>query len=337
MNTTMQIAILNSPQHIEIQELNLPEPRLGEVRIKIKQAGICGSDVHFFQGHRKLSQATILGHEAIGYIDKIGEGVENRKLGQRVVIDPNIICGKCNYCKRGKGNICVNKRIIGQTEPGCFAAYVCVPNSAIFNLPDQISDDDAVCIEPMAVAYHALFSSQAKPGDSIAVIGLGSIGMLLTHLAINLGYQVFVHELNAVLLNKACDLGAQRFYDTDYEKVNAFLTQKDIQVIFECAGNEKTASFAAEIAPRGSEIILLGLSEKLANYQPLKITREGIQIKGSIIYDHPFDFLRVIELLKSHVINPSLIISQRMPLSSLQEALELASSGHAGKIIIEPK
>lgn len=333
----MEIGILNSPQHIQIREMILPEPKLGEVRIKVKQIGICGSDVHFFQGHRQLPNPTIMGHEAIGTIDKIGEGVSGRLLGQRVVVDPNIVCGKCIYCKRGKGNICVNKRIIGQTEPGCFADYVCAPSSSVFDIPDEISDDNAVCIEPMAVAYHALFSSQAKSGDSIAVIGLGAIGMLLTHLALQLGYQVYAHELNPELLGKALDLGAKAFYDADLKKVNQLLTEKDVQVVFECAGNEKTASLAAEIAPRGSEIILLGLSEKLATYQPLKITREGIQIKGSIIYDHPFDFLRVIELLKAKVINPSLIISKRMPLSHLQEALEIASAGHAGKIIIETK
>lgn len=333
----MEIGILNSPQNIEIREMILPEPKSGEVRIKVKQIGICGSDVHFFQGHRKLFKPTIMGHEAIGFIDKIGEGVSNRVLGQRVVVDPNIVCGQCTYCKRGKGNICVNKRIIGQTEPGCFAEYVCAPSASVFDIPNEISDDNAVCIEPMAVAYHALFSSQAKSGDAIVVIGLGAIGMLLTHLALQLGYQVFVHELNPELVQKALDLGAHKFYDSDVEKVTTFLTQKDVQVIFECAGNEKTASLAAEIAPRGSQIILLGLSEKLATYQPLKITREGIQIKGSIIYDHPFDFLRVIDLLKSKVINPSLIITKRMPLKDLQKALNLASAGHAGKIIIETK
>ena len=177
--------------------------------MRLKQVGICGSDVHLFLGHRLLSQPTIIGHEGLGVIDSVGVGVVGRAVGERVIIEPNIPCRQCRFCLSGRGSICPNKRTIGLNEPGCFAEYVTLPADYCWAVPDAVSDADAVTVEPMAVAVHALFQSGAKPGDTIAVIGLGSIGLLLTHLALALGYRVFVTERNADKVTLATRLGAE--------------------------------------------------------------------------------------------------------------------------------
>jgi L-iditol 2-dehydrogenase len=335
----MKGAFLIEPKNIVIQEIPIPEPKFGEVRIKLSKIGICGSDVHLFLGQRILEKPTIIGHEGIGIIDKIGKGVENRNLGEKVVIEPNIPCRNCQYCLSGKGTICSNKRVLGVNEAGCFAEYVVIPSDFAWQIPDNISDENAVIIEPMAVAYHALFSSKAKPGDAIAVVGLGAIGLLLTHLAIVLGYKVFVTEINKSKLKLASDLGAiptnlSGNQEKKIEELAKICSENDVESVFECAGSEFTASLVTASAPRGSEIILVGLSEKLATFTPLKIAREGITIIPSIIYDHPFDFKRVLQLIQAKVINPSFIISKNMDLEDLQNALEIASKGDDSKIII---
>jgi L-iditol 2-dehydrogenase len=202
----MKAAFLDKPTEISIREVEIPKPKQGEVRIKLKKIGICGSDVHLYLGHRLLDKPTIIGHEGLGYIDKIGEGVIGREIGERVVIEPNIPCRNCRYCLSGRGTICSNKRVLGVNEAGCFAEYISIPADFAWNVPEEISDENAVTIEPMVVAYHALFSSKAKPGDTIAVIGLGAIGLLLTHIAIALGYKVFVTEINATKVKMATDL-----------------------------------------------------------------------------------------------------------------------------------
>jgi L-iditol 2-dehydrogenase len=336
----MKAAFLIEPKKIKIQGVEIPEPKFGEVRVKISKIGICGSDVHLFLGHRLLEKPTIIGHEGIGIIDKIGEGVENRNLGKRVVIEPNIPCRNCKYCLSGRGTICSNKRVLGVNEAGCFAEYVVIPTNFAWEIPNDISDENAVTIEPMAVAYHALFSSNAKPGDTIAVVGLGAIGLLLTHLAIALGYKVFVTEINKTKLKLATDLGAihtnlSRNQETQVKELSNIWDENDVVAVFECAGSEITASLVTASAPRGSEIILVGLSEKLATYTPLKIAREGITIVPSIIYDHPFDFKRVLQLIQSKIINPSFIISREMSIDDLQNVLEIASKGDDSKIIIK--
>lgn len=333
-------AFLNSPKHFEVKKTAVPEPQKGEVRVKIKMVGVCGTDVHLFQGSRLLEKPDIIGHEGIGVIDKIGKNVKNRTLGERVVIEPNIPCKQCKYCMSGRGNICVNKRIVGLSEVGCFSEYIVLPEAFCYNIPESVTDGDAVTIEPTAVGLHALFASSAKPGDTIAVFGLGAIGLLLTHLALKLGYKVLVLELDADKINLAVSMGAVNSNvsgetsDIREAKLSTLWMDSNVVAIFECAGSQHTASMATAAAPRGSEIILVGLSGNLATFKPLKIAREGITIIPSMIYDHPFDFQRTIQLIASKVIQPSFIISRYMPLTDIQSALEIASVGKESKIVI---
>ncbi|WP_109744857.1 alcohol dehydrogenase catalytic domain-containing protein [Arcicella aurantiaca] len=130
-----------------INDVEKPEPKFGEIKIKLSKVGICGSDVHLFLGHRLLDKPTIIGHKGLGFIDKIGDGVEGRELGERVVIELNIPCRKCRYCLSGHGNICVNKSVIGLNKAGCFAEYVTISTDFAWKVPNEITDEDAVCIE----------------------------------------------------------------------------------------------------------------------------------------------------------------------------------------------
>jgi threonine dehydrogenase-like Zn-dependent dehydrogenase len=148
-------------------------------------------------------------------------------------------------------------------------------------------------------------------------------------------YRVYFIEPNEIQARKAIGLGALELENKSNEEQQAFLEANDIDTIFECAGAASSASLACAIAGRGSEIILLGLSEKPASFQPLKITRENISIKGSIIYDHPKDFKEVISLIERNILSPGFIVTDHYPLDALQEALTKAAAGHAGKMIID--
>ncbi|HNP23998.1 MAG TPA: alcohol dehydrogenase catalytic domain-containing protein [Panacibacter sp.] len=335
----MKAAYLDRPLTIAISSVPKPEPLAGELCVRLTATGICGSDVHLFRGHRPLPGPTIIGHEGIGVIAGIGDGVAGRSMGERVAIEPNIPCGTCRHCLRGRGNICPDKRVIGQTEAGCFAEYICLPAAFCHTIPDEVSDADAVTIEPMAVAWHALTVSGAQPGEAIAVIGLGSIGLLLTHLGIALGYTVYVVEVNQAKLAIATRLGA---IAVDAEPVPAagsfelklYWEAAAVCAVFECAGSDVTASLATASAPRGAAVVLVGLSPMPASFVPLIMAREGISIVPSIIYDHPADFEKVIQLIRTGVIRPGFIVSKYMSLDDLQAALELASRGTETKIVI---
>ncbi len=320
----MKAAVLVKPLQIELGDHPIPNPGPGQLRIRLQEVGICGSDVHYFGGHRPLPEPTIIGHEGWGYIDALGEGV-NRELGERVVLDPNAPCGNCSYCARGQATVCPNKRTIGLNAPGCFAEYVLIPADFAHKLPDSICAQDAVTIEPTAVAYHALKKASLNKGDAIYVLGLGAIGMLITHLAVEQGLKVYATDLNPVLQEKAYEFGALK---DDWKS-------QDIRVIFECTGSVAATTQLIADAPRGASVILLGLSEKQASFTPLDLVRRGISIQGSLIYDHPEDFQAVIKLIEEGKIQPHKIISKYIPLAEVQAGLQAATDGHPGKIVVQ--
>lgn len=196
------------PNDIRLEEVEIPEPGRGEVRVRLIMTGICGSDVHLFHKGRSADDTLTIGHEGLGFIDKTGEGVNPERKGERVVIEPNIPCKDCPECRGGRGNICRNKRIIGVTENGCLSEYVIVPDEFSWKLPKDVKDSDGVAIEPAAVAVSALKRSVAEPGDTILIIGLGAIGLLITHVAVAVGYKVLVTEPVESKMKVATDMGA---------------------------------------------------------------------------------------------------------------------------------
>jgi L-iditol 2-dehydrogenase len=306
-------AFLIKPKTIALRETTTPEPKPGEVRVRLLKVGICGSDVHLFSGHRPVQYPVIIGHEGLGIVDKIGKYVTALQPGDRVVIEPNIPCKQCRFCKNGRRNICINKRVIGVTENGCFAKFLTMPAEFCWPIHHTITDEDAVTIEPAAVAYHALASCSAGPNAIIAVLGLGSIGLLLTQLAIKSGYGVYVIDINEDNLQTAAAMGAIPLTvngptNQSIDEMADILLKNNVVAVFECAGAESTATLVLNIAPRGSEIILVGLSSAPASFIPLKIVREGIRIVPSIIYNHPHDFSKTIQLIQTKQFEPGKII-----------------------------
>ncbi|MDF0693661.1 zinc-dependent alcohol dehydrogenase [Aquirufa ecclesiirivi] len=328
----MKAAILEKPNYIQVQKLKKPVPQANEILIRLKSTGICGSDVHLFLGDRLLPVPTVLGHEGLGIIEAIGSQVGGFQIGERVVIEPNIPCGSCRFCQQGRGNICPNKQVIGVNSPGCFAEFICLDADFCWKLPDSISDEDAVCIEPLAVAVHALQVSSVSSKGPIAIVGLGAIGLLLCQLALTKGYEVWVKDLNDDKQSLAVDMGAGVL---PTEGLESFLYDQEVAAIFDCVGVAKATNLILETAPRGSEVILVGLANEAAQFVPLKIAREGISILPSIIYDHPNDFAETIDLIAKDKIHPGQIISARFPLDRIEEAMALAVSGKATKVVVD--
>ncbi len=185
-----------------------------------------------------------------------------------------------------------------------------------------------------------MFRSKAKPGDTIGVIGLGAIGLLLTHVALKLGYRVIVTELMEEKLNRALTMGAvfAEGGKTPKEtsvKLEILYQKEGVTSVFECAGSSQSATMAIEAAPRGAEIILLGLSTEPAYFNPRLISRKGNNIVPSLIYDHPFDFQRCIQLIERGIIHPGFVVSKYFSVKNLTEALQEAVKGKESKIVVQ--
>jgi 2-desacetyl-2-hydroxyethyl bacteriochlorophyllide A dehydrogenase len=328
----MKAALLLAPHQIEIRDA--AEPTLGktDVLIELIQAGICGSDVSLFLGHRAApAYPLLLGHEMVGRVTAVGQDVATFVVGQRVIVEPNYPCGTCPFCRAGRGNICPNKKSLGVTIPGCFTESFAAPAEFVWAVPDAIADDDAVAIEPLAVSLHALWQSGAQLGDTVAVIGCGATGLLLVQAAVAAGMRVFAHDKLEPKIEMAHQLGAQVRPGVETAEL---WRDEGVTTVFECAGASATVELALSAVPRGGQVVLLGLSSAQANFQPLRFVREGLRVSGSIIYDHPHDFGRAISLVEQKVLSPSSVVSHRFPFSEIPNALDVASSGAAGKVLL---
>lgn len=329
----MKTALLYSPRNVGIGEVPEPRPRAREVLIRLVKGGICGSDVHFYLGHRTAAfYPHVLGHELLGRIVELGEGATNLAIGQRVIVEPNYPCGSCALCRSGRGRICPNKRSPGISEPGLFSEIIAVPEDFVWPVGEDISDEDAVTIEPLCVSLSALFQSRARLGDTVVVLGCGATGLLLVQAAVAQGLRVLAYSRGSSKLELAREMGAETPEDADAAKLWA---KEGVCTVFECAGAAETVELALAAAPRGSEVSLIGLSVDPAKLIPLRFVREGISLVGSMIYDHPADFARAISLVSRGVLRPSRIVTNTFPFSEMPRAIEAASSGGAVKVVIQ--
>jgi L-iditol 2-dehydrogenase len=328
----MKAAILLEPKKITVGTIADPLPSPGEVVIRPERIGICGTDVSFYLGHRIVPYPFVLGHEVIGRITAVGEGAADFSIGQRVIVEPNYPCGACRLCLAGHGAVCAMKKSMGVNIPGCLSEFVSAPAEFVWPLPDSISDQDAATIEPLAVSMHALLKSGVQPGDTVAILGCGVVGLLLIHAAVAAGVRVIAQDRKVSKLEMARRLGAE--IPSVDEDTASFWQRRDVVTVFECAGASATVELALNAAPRGAQVILIGLSSSPASFLPMRIVREGINIGTSMIYDHPADFESVIKMVAKGDLRPACVVTNTYSFEAVGEALQLAGTGEAGKIHI---
>ncbi len=269
----------------------------------------------------------------VGQVIALGGNVSKFRIGQRVIVEPNYPCGTCALCAAGRGAVCGQKQSMGVNIPGCFAHLASAPAEFVWALPDNVSNQDAATIEPLAVSVHGLRQSGAGPGDTIAVLGCGVVGLLLIHAAVAAGVRVIAHDRVPDKLSMARVLGAAIV--SEAEDAEQVWPKENVSTVFECAGASSTVELALKAAPRGAQVVLLGLASTPASFLPMRLVREGINLQTSMIYHHPSDFTYVIELVAKGLLHPASVVTHTYPLERVGEALKLGGTGRAGKIHIE--
>jgi len=324
----MRAAVLHGPCSLSIERVPVPQPASNEVVVAVDAVGLCGTDVHCYTGKRPVEYPMVLGHEITGRIVAAGTNVPARRLGERVVVEPNIPCGRCELCRRGLGRICGHKQSIGLTRWGGLADYVTVPERFAWSIPEVLTLKDAATIEPTAVAIHALSCAEVESGATIAIIGCGGVGLLLATVAIAQGHRVVAIEPNETRRTAALAAGAICALTTsDIQEAHSIFEQAGVVAIFECAGLSVTTQLCLDAAPQGTRIILVGLATEDITLNPLRFVRSELELRGALIYEHPHDFARTINLIASGKLAPGGTASPPQPLESLPVLLEAMADG----------
>lgn len=336
---------------LALREVPLPEIGEDDILVEVRSAGICGSDILFYSGH-PLPVPTILGHEFAGVVHKVGANIVDWKIGDRIISEnTGHACGKCYSCSVGNYLECEHRIAIGYGFDGGFANYVKIPGdiiklnpNCVFKIPESISFDEAVLLEPAANAYQALLQkSSFKTGDDVVICGPGTIGLLCIQIA------------KAAGANKIIVLGTQRHKDGRFAmaerlgatdtvvasdedaiaQVRSILDGEAPRIIIDCAGSPNVLKQALEMVTNGGEIVKIGFDHEPLDYDLNTLVLKGIKLIGNMGYNY-ISWRNCIKLMVAEKIKTDEIITHRIPLSEFKQGFEMVIDKQAIKVILNP-
>lgn len=306
---------------LRYEDVSEPSPGPGQVKVKVSLAGICGTDLKEYEagpGMIAVDKVPLtLGHEFAGRVVEVGKGVTNFKVGARVTGVGYWFCGECFFCKRAMYNICLKAGFTGLTVDGCMAEYVVIPSYSVYKLPDSVSDELGALVEPLAVAIHAVRQGNVRPGDTVAIVGSGTIGLCVLLAAKAAGAsEVYVVDKIKRRGEIALAMGATAFInpdDGDPVKQVANLTEGlGVDISFECVGHPDTPQLSVDLARKGGTTVIVGVFDKPSSFHFHSVMFNQKTIVGSPIYVH--EAKTAIALLADKRIDPSRLITSKVPL-----------------------
>jgi L-iditol 2-dehydrogenase len=343
----MKALLLSKYRHLEIADLPNPVPGPGEILVKVTACGICGSDVHGYDGSSgRRIPPIVMGHEAAGRVAAVGPQVTGWAEDDRITFDSTISCGACRYCARGEINLCDQRRVLGVSCSdyrciGAFAEYVIVPQRIAYRLPDSLSFSEAAMLEAVAVAIHAVSLSRISPGDQALVLGAGMIGLLTLQALRAAGFSsVYVADVDASRLKLAKELGAaETLHATGDALVSEILSRTNsagVDVAIEAVGIDATVRAAVQSVRKGGTVTLVGnITPEVTLPLQQAVTRQ-IRLQGSCA--SAGEYPEAIKLLTSGAIKVKPLITAIAPLEAGPQWFERLYSREPNlmKVVLTP-
>jgi L-iditol 2-dehydrogenase len=297
-------AVMTGPGEIEFKEIPTPELANGEVLVQMKRIGVCGSDIHVYHGtHPFTSYPVVQGHEVSGRILKVGKDAKGFKKGDKVTIQPQVVCEKCRQCRTGRSHICDDLKVMGFQTTGTASDFFTVSARRVLKLPERMSWDHGAMVEPMAVGVHALTRSGDISGKKILVLGAGPIGNLTAQAAKGMGaVQVMITDISDYRIAVAEKCGIDfcvnvMSQDLTTELKKTFGLEK-ADLILECVGTNTTIDQAVANARKGTDIIVVGVFEEKTRVDLGLLQDRELRLIGTLMYQRP-DFVKAIELIEA--------------------------------------
>ena len=339
----MKSAVFYGKHQLKVEEVTLPAVGEHEVLVEVKACGVCGTDVHIYEGDEgaaPVTPPTILGHEFSGVIKEVGTAVKSCAVGDRVSVDPNCYCGVCDPCRNGMEHYCENMIGYGTTVNGGFAEYCVVKESQIYKLGDHTSFEQGAMGEPVACCLHGIDMCEIKPGHQVVVIGGGMIGLLMIQLAKLAGAaKVALLEPVASKREVGLSIGADVCIDPLTEDVEKVLKENGmtwINTVIECVGRIDTIETAIKVAGNKAVVMMFGLTkpEEELRIKPFEIFQKELVLKAS--YINPYTQKRALDLIDSGRLDVESMIYEVCGLEQLEEILSDPKLRAKGKYLISP-
>jgi L-iditol 2-dehydrogenase len=343
----MKALLLREYKRLEVVDVPVPNPGPDEVLVRVKACGICGSDVHGYDGSSgRRIPPIVMGHEAAGTVTAMGSKVSGIREGDRVTLDSTIYCGCCAYCRRGEVNLCDQRQVLGVSTPeyrraGAFAEYVLVPPRVVHQLPDGISFAEAAMVEPLAVAVHAISLSEMSENSTALVVGSGMIGLLILQALRTANCsRIYVADIDDTRLRRADQLGATatinaREADTAAE-IKRLTSGIGADLALEAVGSAATVQSAIESVRKGGAVTLVGnISPRVDIPLQVVVSRE-IRLQGSAASSG--EYPQCIDMLARDAVHVKPLITAVTPLEEGPRWFERLHSGEPNlmKVILKP-
>jgi L-iditol 2-dehydrogenase len=336
----MKAALMEGPQQMLVKDLPRPVPESREVLVRVKACAICGSDLTVY---KMGLPERVLGHEFAGEIVEIGSLVQDWKIGDRVVVEPSIVCGECYWCRHQKYNLCDALGYTGLATDGGLAEYARVPVYQLHHLPDAVSYEQGALIEPLSVALRGVNFAGTGPEDKVAVFGCGAVGLFAMLWARSLGVkQIVAIDVVQSRLAAACKLADTCLNSAEKDvsvELTALMDDLGPDVIFECSGHSRAQSEAVNAVRKGGRVILLGMGYDTTEISFMQLTMKEVCLKGSLGYNSrqgQGEFRDTIAALKNKKIDPLTVPVQKFNLNEVGRVFESLLHGEIVKAIMVP-
>ncbi len=334
----MKAAILHAPKDLRIGAAPDPGPAPGEVVIRVSVAGLCGTDYRIWSGDRPVNYPLIMGHEFVGVVSAVGEGVSHLKPGDKVAVEPNYSCGRCRLCLEGNRNLCASRTAVGIDVDGGFAQLARLPGRCCWAAPPGLTDAQLLLTEPLAVVVRAVARGEVQPGESAAVLGVGTLGLLALQALKARGARLLAVGRTERRLDLARELGAEAVHSlgsgSGSEAARRFSGREGVDLVVETAGTPEAVAEAVLLLRPGGRVVLTGLPHAPSTLNFFWVVRRELRIIGSMIYRD--EFPEAMKLLESGAVKVEPLVTHRFPLEAIQEAFAAHRAPESIKVAVIP-
>jgi L-gulonate 5-dehydrogenase len=326
----MLSVVVDQPNHMAVRERPTPEPQPGEVRVRVRYAGICGSDLHIFHGKNPfVLYPRIIGHEFVGRIGAVGAGVDPSRIGETVVVDPVISCGRCHACRIGRQNVCSELQVIGVHRDGGFSQYVCAPEKNAYVIPKGLALPSASVIEPFAVAANVTHRTGVLPSDVALIYGAGPVGLNLMQVLKKVyGIKAYItdHFDERLALARACGAAEDETINTAREPLPEALARRGVSggptLIYDAVCHPSILEEAVRIAAPAGRIGVLGFSSTPSAIPQQELTKKELTLVASRLNCAMFP--TVIDWIARGLVDPGQIITHQVDFRDVTGAFDIA-------------